>query len=87
MLSLDGTQTAIVAATNKDEVSWLFEVDANGNGSVDYRWSTKAKSWGGNSYTFKVIEFTPPRMQRGHPLSVATESAMASMSSASCGQR
>jgi len=64
MLSLDGTQQAIVDADNKDEVSWLFEVDRNGNGTVDYYWSTKAKTWSAQAYTFKVTDFSPISMKR-----------------------
>ncbi|NIV12317.1 MAG: hypothetical protein GWN62_13895, partial [Aliifodinibius sp.] len=39
-------------------VSWLFEVDVGNTGSVDYYWSTKAKTWGGQSYTFKIMDFS-----------------------------
>lgn len=64
MLSLNATQQAIVAAANKDEVSWLFQVDKNGNDSVDYYWSTKVKAWDGDNYTFKIAEFDEIEMNR-----------------------
>jgi len=64
MLSLNATQQSIIDAANKGEVSWLFEVDANGNGSIDYYWSTKVKTWNAHNYIFKVIDFDPIRMQR-----------------------
>ena len=64
MLSLDATQLAIVAAANKDEVSWLFQIDRTGNDSVDDYWSTKVKAWDGDNYTFKIAEFDEIEMNR-----------------------
>ncbi len=64
MLSLNATQQAVVASARKPEISWLFEIDTDNDGTPDYRYSTKAKSFGGNSYTFKVLKFTPIGTQR-----------------------
>ena len=58
-------QKNILDSNTKLETSFLFDIDKDGDGDIDYRWSTKAKSWGGNSYTFKVFDFTPIKMQRG----------------------
>lgn len=64
MLSLNATQQAIVASSIKKEISWLFEIDTDNDGTPDYRYSTKNKSFGGNNYTFKVTKFTPISIQR-----------------------
>ena len=64
MISLDETQQAIADATVKQEISWLFEVDKNGNSVVDYYWSTKAKTWSAQPYTFKIIDFPGVEMNR-----------------------
>jgi len=64
MLSLDATQLAIVAAGNKTEVSWLFQVDRNGNDTIDYHWSTKTKTWDGHDYVYKIAEFDDIEMNR-----------------------
>ena len=45
MRTLTAQQAAIIASEVKTEISWLFEVDRTGNGSVDDYWSTKAKTW------------------------------------------
>lgn len=65
MLSLDATQQAVVASARKPEISWLFEIDTDLDGTPEYRYSTKTKSFGGNSYTFKVLKFSPITIQRG----------------------
>ena len=57
-------QSNLIDADVKTDVSWLFEVDATGNGSVDYYWSTKAKTWNGQAYTYKVMNFSPIRLER-----------------------
>ena len=53
MLSLDSTQLAIVASADKT-ISWLFDV-TDSAGPTSYYWSTKTRSYGGNSYTTKII--------------------------------
>lgn len=58
-------QKNVLDADVKTEISWLFDVDKNGNGVIDYYWSTKDKSWDGDTYTFKIVNFTPINMQRG----------------------
>lgn len=52
MITFDVTQAAIVAAATK-QVSWLFTV--TDNLSNVYYWSTKAYTYGGQAYTFKVL--------------------------------
>ncbi|MFW9899755.1 MAG: hypothetical protein ACFFDY_00530 [Candidatus Thorarchaeota archaeon] len=64
MLSLNATQQAVVASAKKPEISWLFEIDTDNDGAPEYRYSTKAKSFGGNSYIFKILKFTPIGMQK-----------------------
>ncbi len=58
-------QTNILDANVKSDISWLFEIDRTGNGSVDDYWSTKAKTWNGQAYTFKIIEFSDIKIERG----------------------
>jgi hypothetical protein len=64
MLSLNATQLAIVAADNKDDISWLFQIDRTGNDVINDYWSTKVKTWDGHNYTFKVIDFSDIEMNR-----------------------
>lgn len=64
MRTLTAKQKAIVASNTKTDISWLFEIDRTGNGSVDDYWSTKAKTWNAQNYTFKVIDFSPIKMER-----------------------
>jgi hypothetical protein len=45
MRTLTAQQTAIIAAENYTEKSWLFEIDRTGNGIADDYWSTKDKAW------------------------------------------
>ncbi|MEW6378589.1 MAG: phage tail protein [bacterium] len=49
------------------QVSWLFDVDLNANGSVDYRWSNQETSWNGYSYSFRVISFSPLQIPAAEP--------------------
>jgi len=56
MLSLDADQEIIVASENK-EFFWLFDVDNDANGSIDYNWSTETVSYQGTDYTFKIPSF------------------------------
>ena len=52
MRSLNATQLALLAATDK-EISWLFTVLTVG--ATTYSWSTKAKTFSAVNYTAKVI--------------------------------
>jgi len=54
MRTLNGTQQTLVDAAYKEK-SWLFTVVTVGVST--YRWSLKAKSYGGQSYTAKIQEF------------------------------
>ena len=53
MLDLSDVQGSIVADPKKD-ISWLFEIDTNNDGSVDYYWSTKNVIYNGQAYTYKI---------------------------------
>ena len=64
MISLGTTEQAIVDAEVKQEISWLFQIDKNGNDAIDYYWSTKNKTWDGHEYTFKVTDFSEIEMNR-----------------------
>ena len=64
MITFGANQTAIAANAIKKEVSWLFQMDRNGNGAVDDYWSTKVKSWDGDDYTFKITDFSNIQMNR-----------------------
>ena len=64
MRTLTAQQAAIIASEVKTEISWLFEVDRTGNGSVDDYWSTKAKTWLAQPYTFAITDFSPLRTER-----------------------
>ena len=65
MITLNATQQTILSAT-RQRVSWLFIV-TTGDGATTYRWSTKAKTFGGQTYTFAIIpeSFTGITMNRG----------------------
>jgi hypothetical protein len=56
----------ILNATVK-KVHWLFEVDKNNDGTVDYYWSKEAYTWLGHSYTFKITSFSPVTLVKGNP--------------------
>lgn len=56
----------ILNATVK-KVHWLFEVDKNNDGTVDYYWSKKDYTWLGHSYTFKITSFSPVTLVKGNP--------------------
>jgi len=64
MLSFDATQLAIVAADNKAEISWLFQIDRTGNDVVNDYWSTKTKTWDGHDYIYKITDFSEAEMNR-----------------------
>jgi len=64
MRTFDATQTAIVASDAISEISWLFEIDKDGDGDIDYYWSNKSKVWNGNTYEFYITDFSPIRMER-----------------------
>ncbi|MEW6380124.1 MAG: phage tail protein [bacterium] len=51
-------QLEILNASVK-KVSWLFEVDRDNDGTVDYYWSTEGKSFGGHNYSPKIMSFSP----------------------------
>lgn len=65
MITLNATQQTILSAT-RQRVSWLFIV-TTGDGLTTYHWSTKAKTFGGNAYTFAIIpqSFSGITMNRG----------------------
>lgn len=52
MLSLDATQQSILASDSKT-FSWLFEVTTTA--PATYYWSTKAKTFDGQAYTFAIL--------------------------------
>lgn len=60
--------TNILDQDDKTDMSWLLEIDLDDNGSIDYRLSTKHKSYLGNDYSDinngdnHVIDFTPIRL-------------------------
>ena len=64
MLTFDATQTAI-AASNYKRVSWLFQITDTAGPTTTY-WSTRARSWDGNDYSFKILpnSFRGVTMQR-----------------------
>jgi len=62
--TFNAQQSAIVASLIKTDISWLFEIDKDGDGDIDYYWSTKAKTWSTQAYTFAVTEFSPLKMER-----------------------
>jgi len=64
MRTFDATQTAIIASDAIPEISWLFEIDKDGDGDIDYYWSNKSKVWNGNTYDFCITDFSPIRMER-----------------------
>jgi hypothetical protein len=66
MLSLNATQLAIVASTAK-KVTFLFDIDLTGDGSVDYYYGFEPKTWNAHSYIFKVIGFDPITLSKGSP--------------------
>jgi len=66
MLSLNATQLAIVASTAK-KVTYLFDIDLTGDGTVDYYYGFEPKTWATHSYIFKVIGFDPITLSKGSP--------------------
>lgn len=66
MRTLTTQQENIVAAALK-KVAWLFEIDIDNDGDVDYYWSTEAKTWDEQDYVFKIIGFTPLHLSMGSP--------------------
>ena len=64
MRTLNAQQTAIIDSDTKTDVSWLFEIDRTGNASIDDYWSTKAKTWNAQPYTYKIMDFSPIQMER-----------------------
>jgi hypothetical protein len=58
---------ATILATISKKVYWLFEVDLNNDGTVDYYWSTGAKTYGGHDYTYRIISFSPISLQMATP--------------------
>jgi hypothetical protein len=61
MLSFDDAQLAAVASATKT-VSWLFDV--TDKYLTAYTWSTKAVSFGGTDYTFKITSFDGVTLSR-----------------------
>lgn len=62
--TFDATQTSIVASDVKVEISWLFEIDTDNDGTPEYYYSTKAKTYAAQPYTAKIMEFKGITMQR-----------------------
>ena len=61
MLATTATQDTIIASNYKS-VSWLFDItDKN---DVSYNWSTKAYTFDGTNYTFKIINFRGVTLNR-----------------------
>ena len=65
MRTLTKLQSNILDSNAKIDFSWLFEVDTNDDGTPEYYWSTKAKTYDEQAYTFKITDFTPIKMMRG----------------------
>jgi hypothetical protein len=65
MRILTKLQSNILDSNAKTDLSWLFEVDTDDNGTPEYYWSTKAKTYDEQFYTFKITDFTPIKMMRG----------------------
>ena len=63
---LNLVQTNILDANKKIEVSWLFEVDLDANGAVDYYWAPKEKTWLGQAYTYDIHSFSRISMDSGN---------------------
>jgi len=59
-------QTEILNA-NVKKVSWLFEIDRDNDGTVDYYWSLSSRAWNGHDYVYKITSFTPLVMSMGNP--------------------
>ncbi len=59
-------QTNILDAGVK-KAFWLFEVDQDNDGSADYYWSTTAKTYDGQAYDFKIMDFNPLILDAGDP--------------------
>lgn len=65
-------QTNILDQDVYQDFSWLFEVDLSDNGSINYYWSTKKKTYSGQTYSdidggdAFVVDFTPIKMQRAY---------------------
>jgi len=59
-------QTNIINATVK-KVSWLFEIDRDNDGTVDYYWSLSSRAWNGHNYTYKIMSFTSLILDGGTP--------------------
>jgi len=66
MRSLTSEQLAILQASSK-EIGWLFDVDRDSNGTVDFRWSTVDRTFGRYSYEARILSFSPITMQMGSP--------------------
>lgn len=69
MLTFDATQQSILSSDSLT-VSWLFHVTTTG--AVDYYWSTQARSWDGDDYSFMVdpdtfdgVSLRRPRAEEG----------------------
>lgn len=58
-------QSNILDANVKTDISWLFEIDVGKTGVVTFYWSTKDKTWNGQAYTFKVLDFSDINIERG----------------------
>ncbi|MEW5803719.1 MAG: hypothetical protein AB1847_16620 [bacterium] len=85
---LTPTQTAIISASTK-KPSWLFEIDRDNDGTVDYYWSTETRTWDSHTYTARIISFTPLTLTGGNPelgiISPATITIQASFKNSNIG--
>lgn len=63
--TFDATQTSIVGSDVKVDVSWLFEIDTDNDGTPEYYYSTKSKTFAAQPYTAKILDFSPITMRRG----------------------
>jgi len=64
MITYAGNKATIVAATVKDNVTWLFQMDKNGSGAIDYYWSHKDFTYSAQAHTGVVLEFDGITMNR-----------------------
>lgn len=66
MITLNATQQTILSSDTK-RVTWLFEVTEGVVSPTTYYWSTKAYTFGGQSYSFKILpeSFRGVTMNRG----------------------
>lgn len=62
MLNFTSSQKSVVDSIRFKR--WLFEIDRNNSGSIDYYWSTAAYTYDSNDYLSKVSDFSGITMSR-----------------------